>query len=179
MSNDYGLLWDQPGTDTIASWINRNAPNSKFFTWIAVSSSNKALEYKVNADQSKTVLDSRYYIPVAQFFAASSYGPLQTTLLPWNNATRKVLLNTVLQVDQEPLYVVCKDRQRGLNLGAIVDGSIATTNKGGTVLSPPCPGCTEDKWTAFWNAVLVKYNGAASYGPTVLKKAQSYEPVLK
>ena len=85
----------------------------------------------------------------------------------------------VLQVDQEPLYAVCKDRQRGLNLGAIVDGSIATTNKGGGIWNPPCPGCTEQQWTAFWNAILVKYNGASSYGPTVLTKAQAYEPTLK
>jgi hypothetical protein len=179
-----------PG-ETIASWLQRSVVRYPQGQWF-INDSENMLQFE---NATKQPVDTRLAAVQAQFYAAASYGALQTTLAPWGDSPDfKAAFDTVLKVDETPLYKVAVNWRMGLELGGayhrfIVDNRKLTC----ATASEPDPQrprtCTQDSWEKFWSGVMKFYNlgqsgnGAGVYHVSstdgrsvVVRDGAQYEP---
>ncbi|HKY22792.1 MAG TPA: Ig-like domain-containing protein [Vicinamibacterales bacterium] len=173
--------------EPIGTWFQRNLdqqiargrPRGNFFG----NASESLTEFD---EATKLPVDTRLHMATAQFYAASSYGPLQLTLLPWTDSGKKEAFDTVLRVEDVPLYQLASGWEqawdRGLSLGAAFHRTMATNLLGSGQIQL-CNPCNAAKWEQYWARIFSEYN---SRGPNyridggmrsaVIRSGRQYEP---
>jgi hypothetical protein len=170
-----------PG-ESVAAWftsnLNRQAALGRLAGNFFGTDSERYTEFEAPTNDP---IDTRLHSATAQYYASSSYGPLQLTLLPWLEEPKKTAFDQVLKVEDVSLYRLASDWDqawdKGLSLGAVFHRTQLRQ------LGLSCTSCDTEAWERMWAQVFAGYNrqgpkyrvGADSKSE-IIREAEKYEP---
>ena len=158
-----------PG-DTISAWVTRNALDQNpghpegALGWFNGTCSERCLEYPLDDSgrRNPVLLDRRFELATAQFWAAGSFGMWQATLKDWDQGSHKdVILNKVFDIGGTSPENCLPELFTQRLLWRVREGAaLASASHSFWLPQYPrnCTQCDQVDWARRWSNIIRRYN---------------------